>query len=72
MLLERNDIRTYLNELVFLYVHDLNRIPSGRQRFKNGLGDRLQETVDGQTITFAMDFNTGLPQVLSDSTNTYT
>jgi len=37
----------------------------------NGLGDRLQETVDGQTTTFTMDLNAGLSQVLSDGTNTY-
>jgi len=37
----------------------------------NGLGDRLQETLNGQTTTFTMDFNTGLTQALSDGTNTY-
>ncbi|HLO31533.1 MAG TPA: SBBP repeat-containing protein, partial [Anaerolineales bacterium] len=37
----------------------------------NGLGDRLQETVDGQTTTFTMDYNTGLTQALSDGTNSY-
>ncbi len=37
----------------------------------NGLGDRLQETVDGVTTTFRMDLNTGLTQALSDGTNTY-
>ncbi len=37
----------------------------------NGLGDRLQEIVNGQTTTFAMDLNTGLTQALSDGTNTY-
>ncbi len=43
------------------------------------LGDRLQETVDGVTTTFAMDLNpstslragAGLTQALSDGTNTY-
>lgn len=39
----------------------------------NGLGDRLQETLDplsdaaGQTTTFTMDLNSGLSQVLSES-----
>jgi len=37
----------------------------------NGLGDRVQETVNGVTTTFALDLNTGLTQVLSDGTNTY-
>lgn len=38
----------------------------------NGLGDRLEETVDGSnTTTFTMDLNMGLTQALSDGTNTY-
>jgi RHS repeat-associated protein len=37
----------------------------------NGLGDRLQETANGQTTTFTMDLNAGLTQALSDGTNTY-
>jgi YD repeat-containing protein len=37
----------------------------------NGLGDRLRETVNGQTTTFTMDLNAGLTQALSDGTNTY-
>ncbi len=37
----------------------------------NGLNDRLQETVDGNTTTFTMDLNTGLTQALSDGTNHY-
>jgi RHS repeat-associated protein len=37
----------------------------------NGLGDRLQETVNGGTTTFVMDLNSGLTQALSDGTNTY-
>ncbi len=37
----------------------------------NGLGDRLQETLNGQTTTFIMDLNTDLTQALSDGTNTY-
>jgi RHS repeat-associated protein len=37
----------------------------------NGLGDRLQETVNGITTTFTMDLNAGLTQALSDGTNTY-
>ena len=37
----------------------------------SGLGDRLQETVNGNTTTFTMDLNTGLTQALSDGTNHY-
>ena len=37
----------------------------------NGLGDRLQEIINGQTTTFTMDLNAGLTQALSDSTSTY-
>jgi RHS repeat-associated protein len=37
----------------------------------NGLGDRLQQTVDGETTTYTLDLNAGLTQVLSDGTNTY-
>ena len=37
----------------------------------NGLGDRLQETVNGQTTTFVMDLNGSLSQVLNDGTNDY-
>jgi RHS repeat-associated protein len=37
----------------------------------NGLGDRLQETVNGNITTFTMDLNTGLTQALSDGTNSY-
>ncbi|HEU0291242.1 MAG TPA: RHS repeat-associated core domain-containing protein [Anaerolineales bacterium] len=37
----------------------------------NGLGDRLRETVNGNTTTFTMDLNAGLTQALSDGTNTY-
>jgi RHS repeat-associated protein len=37
----------------------------------NGLGDRLQATVNGMTTTFTLDLATGLTQVLGDGTNTY-
>ena len=37
----------------------------------NGMSDRLQETVNGNTTTFTMDYNTGLTQALSDGTNNY-
>ena len=37
----------------------------------DGLGDRLQQTVGGQTTTYTLDINSPLTQVLSDGTNTY-
>jgi RHS repeat-associated protein len=46
--------------------------PSGTTTFAyNGLGDRLQETVNGVTTTFTMDLAAGLTQVLSDGTYSY-
>lgn len=37
----------------------------------NGSGDRLMQTVNGQTTRYTLDLNAGLTQVLSDGTNTY-
>ncbi len=37
----------------------------------HGLGDRLQETHNGGTTNFMMDYNMGLTQVLNDGTNNY-
>jgi RHS repeat-associated protein len=37
----------------------------------NGLGDRLEQTVDSQTTRYTLDLNTGLTQVLADGTHTY-
>jgi RHS repeat-associated protein len=37
----------------------------------DGLGNRLQQTANGTTITYMNDLNVGLTQVLSDGTNTY-
>lgn len=36
-----------------------------------GLGDRLTQTVNGNTTSYALDLNTGLTQVLTDGTNQY-
>ena len=36
-----------------------------------GLGDRVQQTVNGVTTTYVLDLNSGLTQVLSDGTDTY-
>ncbi len=37
----------------------------------NGLGDRLQQTVDSVTTDYTLDINNWLTQVLADGTNTY-
>jgi len=37
----------------------------------NGLGERLQQTVNGVTTTLTVDLSARLSQVLSDGTNTY-
>jgi len=37
----------------------------------NGLGDRVQQIVNGGTTTFTLDINSPLTQVLADGTNTY-
>jgi RHS repeat-associated protein len=37
----------------------------------NGLGDRLSESIDGLTIIFTLDLNTGLTQVLADDSHVY-
>ena len=37
----------------------------------NGLGDRIRQTVNGQTTNYTLDLNAGLTQVLNDGTNAY-
>ncbi len=37
----------------------------------NGLGDRLQQTVNSETTNYTLDLNAGLTQVLEDGTDTY-
>jgi RHS repeat-associated protein len=60
------------------YVYDhANRLTSAVQGADsytfayNGLGDRLQQTVNGSPIDYTLDLNAGLTQVLSDGTNAY-
>jgi RHS repeat-associated protein len=38
----------------------------------NGMGDRLQQTMDGVPTNYTLDLNTGLTQVLSDGATSYT
>lgn len=37
----------------------------------SGLGDRLQQLIDGVPTNYTLDINTGLTQVLADGTHTY-
>jgi RHS repeat-associated protein len=37
----------------------------------NGMGDRLQQSVDGVTTNYTLDLNAGLTQVLADGTHSY-
>ena len=37
----------------------------------NGLGDRLQQTVDGVPTNYTLDINVGLTQILADGMNAY-
>jgi RHS repeat-associated protein len=37
----------------------------------NGIGDRLQQVVNGAPTSYTLDLNTGLTQVLADGTNAY-
>jgi RHS repeat-associated protein len=49
----------------------ISNTPEPLSSYANGLGDRLQETVNGVTTTFLMDLNSGLIQALSDGTHDY-
>ena len=67
-----------LNDGVSTYVYDsANRLKSVSNQSSvssftyNGLGDRLQQTVNGVTTNYTLDLNTGLTQVLNDGTNAY-
>jgi len=64
-----------LNDGVNTYAYDsANRLTSfnGTSSYAyNGLGDRLSQTVNGNTTNYTLDLNAGLTQVLNDGTNTY-
>ena len=68
-----------LNDGVNTYTYDdanrLATVTQGNNSYTysyNGLGDRLQQTVNSQTTNYALDLNAGLTQVLDDGTNKYT
>src|SRR5258706_2748512 len=64
-----------LNDGQNTYVYDsANSLTSvdGTSSYRyNGLGDRLQQTVNNQTTTYALDLNAGVTEVLSDNENSY-
>jgi YD repeat-containing protein len=67
-----------LSDGVNTYTYDpANRLASvlqGNNSYSyayNGLGDRLQQTVNSQTINYTLDLNAGLTRVLDDGTDTY-
>jgi hypothetical protein len=73
-----DDNGNLLSDGVNTYTYDhANRLssvvgPSSSSSYAyNGLGDRLQGTVDGLTTNYTLDLNNWLTQVLADRTNTY-
>ncbi len=67
-----------LNDGINAYTYDAaNRMISSNGQGINatyaytGLGDRISQTVNGQTTTYTLDLNAGLTQILNDGTNTY-
>jgi RHS repeat-associated protein len=67
-----------LNDGANAYAYDsANRLTavSGKQEAVSyaydGLGNRLQQVVNGNKTTYVNDLNAGLTQILSDGTNTY-
>jgi YD repeat-containing protein len=67
-----------LSDGVSAYTYDtanrLTTVSQGADTYSfayNGLGDRLQQTVNAVTTNYTLDLNAGLTQVLSDGTNSY-
>ena len=67
-----------LSDGVSSYAYDtanrLSQVAQGGETYAfayNGLGDRLQQTVDAVTTSYSLDLNAGLAQVLADGTNAY-
>lgn len=72
---------TYLKQLsdgvsTYTYNHanQLTGVSQGGTNYSyayNGLGDRLRQTVGGNTVNYVIDSSSGLSQVLADGANTY-
>jgi YD repeat-containing protein len=67
-----------LNDGTNIYTYDsakrLMTVSGGQNAVSymyDGLGNRLQQVVNGNTTTYENDLNAGLTQVLEDGTNTY-
>src|SRR3972149_8228048 len=64
-----------LNEYSYDPANRLAAVVQGEDTYTfayNGLGDRLQQTVNEQTTNYTLDLNAGLTRVLYDGTNYYT
>ena len=72
-----DDNGNLLNDGVITYTYNhANRLmsvsgASSASYTYNGLGNRLQQTVDSVTTTYSLDLAAGLTQVLADGDNTY-
>ena len=67
-----------LNDGASIYTHNhANRLvnvvqgPDNYEFRYNGLGDRVVQNTPGSGITYTLDLNTGLTQVLADGTNAF-
>jgi hypothetical protein len=74
-----SSVQRLLSDGMNTYTYDtanrLSTIAAGQQsQIENrysGLGDRLSQTVNGNTTTYTLDLNAGLTQVLDDGANSY-
>ena len=66
-----DSVNTYTYDLANHLASSTNGTTSSTYAY-NGLGDRLSQTVNGQTTNYTLDLNAGLTQVLSDGTSEYT
>ena len=63
-----------VNDYTYDPANRLRSVEQGNNSYTfsyDGLGDRLQQTVNSETTNYTLDLNTGLTQVLDDSTDTY-
>ena len=63
-----------MNTCTYNHANRLSSWTSGTDTYAfayNGLGDRLQQTVNSVTTNYTLDLNAGLTQVLADGSNSY-